>query len=164
MIMFSQQQRFRNKSSYTLKLLDQNCNRQQGFIKQKMLLSIIVVLSQNSLNTVIVITIIDEIVFTGDQNNIESDDYISTVALLYRFYFTLKLVISVGSFNEKWRFRIQDARLKKKSMKVPLILENQSMHPQQFYKKVFILQQIGALLCKSFPQKLPRCGLYIWQA
>ena len=27
--------RFKNQSSDTLKLLDQNCNHQQGFIKQK---------------------------------------------------------------------------------------------------------------------------------
>ena len=56
--------RFKNQSSDTLKLLGQNCNHQQGLIKLS--LSITVVLSWNSLNTVIVIAIIDEIVVTGD--------------------------------------------------------------------------------------------------
>ena len=37
--------RFKNQSSDTLKLLGQNCNYQQGFIKKKLSLSIIVVLS-----------------------------------------------------------------------------------------------------------------------
>ena len=55
--------RFKNQSSDTLKLLDQNGNHQDGFIKQK-----IVALHHCGfkLDTVIVITIINEIVVTGD--------------------------------------------------------------------------------------------------
>ena len=71
--------RFKNQSSDTQKLLDQNGNHQEGFIKQK---TVALHHCGFKLNTVIVITIIDEIVVTGDQNNIESDDYMSTVALL----------------------------------------------------------------------------------
>ena len=41
-------------------------HHQQGFIKQKLSLFIIVILSQNSTNTAIVIAIIDKIVVTGD--------------------------------------------------------------------------------------------------
>ena len=53
--------RFKNQSSGTLKLLGQNCNHQQGFIKKKLSLSIIVVLRQNFLNTFIKIPILGKL-------------------------------------------------------------------------------------------------------
>ena len=70
------------------------------------------------------VNIINEIAGTENWNNIESNDYVSTVALLSSFYFTLKLSIStVRFFNGNSlivarRFRIQDSRFNKKSMKM----------------------------------------------
>ena len=58
--------RFKNQSSDTLNLLDQNCNHQQGLFQQKTVALHHRVLSSNFLNTVIVIAIIDETVVTGD--------------------------------------------------------------------------------------------------
>ena len=53
--------RFKNQSSDTLKLLGQICNHQQEFILKKLLLSIIVVLKQNFLNTFIMIPILGKL-------------------------------------------------------------------------------------------------------
>ena len=66
-----------------------------------MLHSIFVILTCDSPKTVIVmliwVNIIDEIVVSGDNNNIGSYDYVSTVSLF--IYFTLKLAIfSTGFF------------------------------------------------------------------
>ena len=53
--------RLKNQSSGALKLLGQNCNHQQGFIKKKLSLSIIVVLRHNFLNTFIKIPILGKL-------------------------------------------------------------------------------------------------------
>ena len=67
---------------------------------------------------------INEIAVTKNWNNIESDDYLSTLALLSSFHITLKLSVSFARFFNgnslivAWRFRTQDSRFKKKSMKM----------------------------------------------
>ena len=52
---------FKKQSSGTLKILADNCNHQQGLVKQKLLLSIIVVLWQNFVNTFIKIPILGKL-------------------------------------------------------------------------------------------------------
>ena len=62
--------------------------------------------------------------FKIDTTESRKSKYESTVALLWRFYFTQKSAIPfAGFFHENslivaWRFRIQDSRFKKKSMKL----------------------------------------------
>ena len=53
--------RFKNQSGGTLKILSHDCNHQQGLAKQKLSLSIIVVLRQSFLNTFIKIAILRKI-------------------------------------------------------------------------------------------------------
>ena len=66
------QKQFKNQANDTLKLLECNCNHQKGFVKLKMLLSIIVVLSQNSLNTFIRISILDKLCQCNNCDSIET--------------------------------------------------------------------------------------------
>ena len=82
-----------------MNLLGQNWNHQLGFIEQKT-----GALHHRGFKLkfpIMVMIITHEIVVTRDQNNIESNDNVSTVALLQSFYFKLKSAIfSTGFFTE----------------------------------------------------------------
>ena len=83
--------RFKNQFSGTLKLLAHNFNHQQGLAKQKLSLSIIVVLNQNFLNTFIKIAILGKIYQCNSYSKFEQHwikFQVSTVALLSTFLIT----------------------------------------------------------------------------
>ena len=113
------------------------------------------------------VNIINEITATENWNNIESDDYVSTLFLLKSFYITLKSSISVAIFFNgnslivAWRFRTQDSRFKKKSMemhfkkkstrflKIKTCVHNGPIINFLFHTKV------STLLRRSFSRKFP---------
>ena len=94
--------RFKNQSSGTLIILTCNCNHQQGLIKQKMSLCIIVVLRQNflNLNTFIKIAILGKIYqYSSCYAKLEqhgSNVYVSTAALLSTFLIIKKSGLSIS--------------------------------------------------------------------
>ena len=124
------------------------------------------------------VNIISEITVIENWNNTESDGYVSALAVLSSFYFPLKSSISFMRFFNgnslivAWRFRIQDSRFKKKSMKmhfkkkstrflkIKACVHNSPIIDLLFHTK------ISTVLRRGFSQKFRKSALlhllYVW--
>ena len=97
--------RFKNQFDGTLKILAHDCSRQQELVKQKILLSIIEVLRQNFLDTfiksLIWVKFINIAIVMQNWNNIGSNVYVSTAALLPTLLITKKSGLSISAHFHK---------------------------------------------------------------
>ena len=88
--------RFKNQSGGTLEKLAHGCNRQQGLVKQKNVICVIEVLRQNFL-----VKFINVAIVTQNWNNIGSNVYVSTAALLPTLLITKKSGLSIPAHFHK---------------------------------------------------------------